>query len=88
MRAKGIACCATRNDLALLLSQTGPSVSVEPVSYWVASLPKEQKESTIKQNPSILNDWDQNLEIERPILYLLKLILKEEQLLGSLINAY
>ncbi|WP_296363370.1 GTP-binding protein [Virgibacillus sp.] len=43
MRAKGIACCATRIDLALLLSQTGPSVSVEPLSYWVASLPKEKR---------------------------------------------
>ncbi|WP_121639089.1 GTP-binding protein [Virgibacillus sp. Bac330] len=58
VRAKGIAWCATRNDFALLFSQAGPSVSVEPVSYWVASLPKEQKDSTIKQNPSILNDWD------------------------------
>lgn len=58
VRAKGIAWCATRNDLALLLSQAGPSVAIEPVSYWVASLPDAQKEHTIKQNPNILNDWD------------------------------
>ncbi|MCP3029795.1 GTP-binding protein [Halobacillus sp. A1] len=58
VRAKGIAWCATRNQLALLLSQAGPSVSIEPVSYWVASLPKEQKDRTIEQNPGILNEWD------------------------------
>ncbi|WP_101845308.1 GTP-binding protein [Halobacillus sp. Marseille-P3879] len=58
VRAKGIAWCATRNQLALLLSQAGPSVSIEPVSYWVASLPKVQKDRTIKQNPELLNDWD------------------------------
>ncbi|MYL29900.1 GTP-binding protein [Halobacillus halophilus] len=58
VRAKGITWCATRNDIALLLSQAGPSVSLEPVSYWVASLPKEQKDRTIKQNPGVLNDWD------------------------------
>ncbi|MEC3884866.1 GTP-binding protein [Halobacillus sp. HZG1] len=58
VRAKGISWCATRNDLAILLSQAGPSVSIEPVSYWVAALPKEQKDRTIMQNPDVLNDWD------------------------------
>ncbi|MCG2991335.1 GTP-binding protein, partial [Escherichia coli] len=35
VRAKGIAWCATQNNVALLVSQAGPSVSIEPVSYWV-----------------------------------------------------
>ncbi|MCD8509877.1 MAG: GTP-binding protein [Bacillus sp. (in: Bacteria)] len=58
VRAKGIVWCATRNNLALLMSQAGPSVSVEPITYWVASLPKLEQEQIIKQNPHLLDDWD------------------------------
>ncbi|EIM05424.1 cobalamin synthesis protein P47K [Planococcus antarcticus DSM 14505] len=44
VRVKGIAWCATRNNLALSVSQAGPSISIEPVSYWVACLQEwEQK---------------------------------------------
>ena len=58
VRAKGIAWCASRNNLALLMSQAGPSVSIEPISYWVASLPTNQQEQIIKQNPNLLDEWD------------------------------
>lgn len=58
VRAKGIAWCATRNELTLIMSQAGPSVSIEPIAYWVASLPKFEKEQTIKENPQLLEDWD------------------------------
>ncbi|RDZ05076.1 cobalamin biosynthesis protein CobW [Priestia megaterium] len=58
VRAKGISWCASRNNVALLMSQAGPSVSIEPISYWVASLPALQQEQIIKQNPHLLDDWD------------------------------
>lgn len=58
VRAKGIAWCATRNELTLVMSQAGPSVSIEPIAYWVASLPNFEKEQTIKENPQLLEDWD------------------------------
>ncbi|GAB1779896.1 hypothetical protein PMEGAS67_53730 [Priestia megaterium] len=48
--AKGIAWYANRNNLALLISQAGPSVSIDPISYWVASLPANQQEKIIKRN--------------------------------------
>ncbi|KHF40626.1 GTP-binding protein [Halalkalibacter okhensis] len=58
VRAKGIAWCATRNNLALLMSQAGPSVAIEPVSYWVASLPAAEQKKILKENPHLLQDWD------------------------------
>ncbi|WP_416150806.1 GTP-binding protein [Salipaludibacillus sp. HK11] len=58
VRAKGIVWCATRNELALLMSQAGPSVSIEPITYWVASLSKSEQEQTIKESPHLLDDWD------------------------------
>ncbi|MFJ7974527.1 GTP-binding protein [Peribacillus sp. JNUCC 23] len=59
VRAKGIAWCASRNNLALLLSQAGPSVSIEPISYWVASLPIAQQEEILRQNPGLTETWDE-----------------------------
>ncbi len=58
VRAKGIAWCASRNDLALLLSQAGPSVKIEPISYWVASLPEDRQAEIIKSNPQLEETWD------------------------------
>ncbi|WP_088104061.1 GTP-binding protein [Halalkalibacter urbisdiaboli] len=58
VRAKGIVWCATRNNVALLLSQAGPSVSIEPISFWVASLPSFEQKNIMKKNPQVLDDWD------------------------------
>ncbi|MBT2696136.1 GTP-binding protein [Bacillus sp. ISL-40] len=59
VRAKGIAWCATRNDLALLFSQAGTSVQLEPVTYWVASLPPEQQTQYLEEDPALKNHWDE-----------------------------
>ncbi|MEK5231402.1 GTP-binding protein [Lysinibacillus sp. FSL K6-0232] len=58
VRAKGIVWSAAHHDIAILLSQAGPSVNINPVSYWVAALPKHQKEQILQQNPAIQEDWD------------------------------
>ncbi|PEZ71475.1 GTP-binding protein [Bacillus sp. AFS017274] len=58
VRAKGIAWCATRNNVSLLFSQAGPSVTLEPLSYWVASLSELQQEEIFKNEPQILKEWD------------------------------
>ncbi|KAB8126637.1 GTP-binding protein [Gracilibacillus oryzae] len=84
VRAKGIAWCATRNELALLLSQAGPSVSIEPVSYWVASLPKEQREHTIRQNPNILHDWDNEYGDRKTNLVFIGTDLEKETIISEL----
>ncbi|MDQ0205270.1 GTP-binding protein [Alkalicoccobacillus murimartini] len=58
VRAKGTVWCATRNDLVLMLSQAGPSATLEPVAYWVASLPKAEQVYYKQMNPDTLSDWD------------------------------
>lgn len=59
VRAKGIAWCASRNNLALLLSQAGPSVNIEPLSYWVAALPKKEQQEVMRTEPEVLEEWDE-----------------------------
>ncbi|GAB2559537.1 GTP-binding protein [Gracilibacillus alcaliphilus] len=58
VRMKGVMWCATHNDLALLLSQAGPSVEVEPLAYWVATLPKGQQKEILRNNPEVNDLWD------------------------------
>lgn len=58
VRAKGIVWSAAHNDIAIVMSQAGPSVSIDPVSYWVAALPPHQREQILQQNPAIQAEWD------------------------------
>lgn len=59
VRAKGIVWCASRNDLAILFSQAGPSVTLEPISYWLASLSKAEQEQILsEEDADLLDDWD------------------------------
>ncbi|WP_339229479.1 GTP-binding protein [Oceanobacillus sp. FSL K6-2867] len=57
VRIKGIIWCATHHDMALLLSQAGPSVEVEPLAYWVDSLPEAQQKEILKNNPEVRDLW-------------------------------
>lgn len=58
VRAKGITWWATRNDVAILLSQAGQSVSIEPLSYWVASLSEAEQAHIRRNEPEALAEWD------------------------------
>src|SRR5690625_4220507 len=55
---KGVIWCATHHDLALLISQAGPSVEVDPLAYWVDSLPKQQQQEILEKNPEVRELWD------------------------------
>lgn len=41
-----------------MLSQAGPQATLEPVAYWVASLPKAEQVYYKQMNPDTLSDWD------------------------------
>ncbi|WP_161524647.1 GTP-binding protein [Alteribacter lacisalsi] len=58
VRAKGVIWCATHNDLALMFSQAGPSVSLNPVAYWVASLSHEEQIRYLKESRKLQEEWD------------------------------
>ncbi|WP_100400659.1 GTP-binding protein [Bacillus sp. FJAT-44742] len=51
VRAKGMAWLSTHHDYAVLLSQAGSSVSLEPAAYWAAALPNEEKKELVDQEP-------------------------------------
>jgi G3E family GTPase len=58
VRAKGIVWLSTQNTMAFLLSQAGSSIKVEPVSYWVAALPRAEKFEITRQNHAVQTELE------------------------------
>ncbi|WP_243290371.1 GTP-binding protein [Bacillus sp. FJAT-47783] len=59
VRAKGFFWLATRNDMAGLLSQAGPSISIEAAGEWVAVYPEEEKNEILEEEPVLIEKWDE-----------------------------
>jgi G3E family GTPase len=58
VRAKGFFWLATRNDIAGLISQAGPSIMVEAAGEWIDAFPEDVKKQILKEEPEILAKWD------------------------------
>jgi len=57
VRAKGIVWLASRNEMAQSFSQAGPSIQFGPAGYWVATLPAWERESMLREEPKLAQDW-------------------------------
>ncbi|MBT2583204.1 GTP-binding protein [Planococcus sp. ISL-109] len=84
VRVKGVAWCATRNDLALSVSQAGPSISIEPVSYWVASLPELEQNQIIEENPHLTEEWDPEFGDRKTQLVFIGTAMNEQEVIAQL----
>ncbi|MCR6097486.1 GTP-binding protein [Salipaludibacillus agaradhaerens] len=84
VRVKGVMWCATHHDTALLLSQAGPSVQVEPLAYWVASLPVEQRKDILRHNPEVQDSWDPEYGDRHTKLVFIGMDLNVEQITSDL----
>ncbi|CEI82804.1 MULTISPECIES: GTP-binding protein [Oceanobacillus] len=84
VRMKGVVWCATHNNLALLLSQAGPSVEVEPLAYWVDSLPKAQQREIFENNPEVRELWDPQFGDRHTKLVFIGMDLDKEQITEDL----
>jgi G3E family GTPase len=58
VRAKGMLWLATRPDWAISFSQAGPSIEIGVMGRWIASLPEEEKEEELRENPELAETWD------------------------------
>lgn len=86
VRAKGIVWSARHQDVALLLSQAGSSAKIEPVSYWVAALPKAQQQDVFQQSPEVLEDWDEEFGDRMTQLVIIGIDLNREDIIKQLDN--
>lgn len=58
IRCKGIVWIDVDDDMSFVLEQAGRQINMSENGRWFASAPKKQLEEFIKQDPSILKNWD------------------------------
>src|SRR5690606_4435161 len=56
--AKGILWIASRNEVAGILGQAGPSIQIGAAGHWLASLPENEQEQLRVEDPELFANWD------------------------------
>lgn len=59
IRAKGLCYFADNQDMSYIFEQAGVQKKLSEAGYWFATATKEELEQLARQDPSILNDWDE-----------------------------
>jgi G3E family GTPase len=84
VRAKGVVWLASRNQMAMSLSQAGPSIQIGPVTYWVASLPEEEQQEVFREQPEVKEEWDPTWGDRMTQLVLIGIDMDRDALIRSL----
>lgn len=91
IRAKGFIWLATRNQTAGLLSQAGPTITLQGAGEWVAACPIEEQKQIIKEDQDLLARWDEKYGDRMTELVMIGIDMKreviEEMLDGCLLTA-
>ncbi|RIN76371.1 GTP-binding protein [Staphylococcus simulans] len=58
VRAKGIVWLAQYNHVACLMSQAGSSVTIHPVTFWVAAMSEAQQREILQEREDVRENWD------------------------------
>ena len=59
IRCKGIVWLRDNNDMSYVFEQAGKQVQVYENGLWLASAPKRELKKFLKENPSLMDDWDE-----------------------------
>lgn len=57
VRAKGFIWLASRNNIACILSQAGPSIVLQGAGEWIAAYPAEEQQQILSEEPELLERW-------------------------------
>lgn len=58
VRAKGFFWLPTRNNMAGLISQAGPSITLQGAGEWVAAYSEAERIQVLEEEPELLRKWD------------------------------
>lgn len=59
IRCKGLVWIDVDNDMSFVLEQAGKQIQMSENGRWFASAPKKQLEQFVKEDPSIMKNWDE-----------------------------
>ncbi|PKG22789.1 GTP-binding protein [Niallia nealsonii] len=57
VRAKGFVWLATRKDITGLLSQAGPSLTIQAIGKWIATYPEAEQKQILEEDRELLTRW-------------------------------
>lgn len=86
IRAKGFLWLATRNNVAALLSQAGPSLTIENAGQWIAAYPEEERKQIFQEDPEILEHWDEIHGDRMTELVLIGIEMNQKKIIDSIEN--
>ncbi|WP_409176825.1 GTP-binding protein [Brevibacillus fortis] len=84
VRAKGFFWLATRNDVAMTLSQAGPSIEIGTAGYWTAALSAEEQQAILVEEPDWQQTWHPVHGDRKTELVFIGIDLKQEQIVKHL----
>ncbi|MED4401294.1 GTP-binding protein [Metabacillus fastidiosus] len=86
VRAKGFFWLASRNNIAGLLSQAGTSIMLQGAGEWIAAYPEQEKQEILKEEPELLEKWDENFGDRQNELVFIGIEMDEQEIIKSLDN--
>lgn len=84
VRSKGFIWSMQHPDTALLFSQAGSSATMTPISYWIAAMPKLEREELFAREPEMLAQWDPEFGDRQTELVIIGIDLDEETITKEL----
>lgn len=84
VRTKGFFWLASRNDMAGLLSQAGTSIMIQGAGEWVAAHSEAEKQQTLREEPELLEKWDDTFGDRMNELVFIGLEMNEEEVISTL----
>ncbi|WP_175640513.1 GTP-binding protein [Metabacillus schmidteae] len=84
VRAKGFFWLASRNDVTGLLSQAGPSITIQGAGEWIASYPKDEQEEMLKEEPELHEKWDNQYGDRMTELVMIGIDMNHDEIVASL----
>ena len=61
IRAKGIIWAAENNNDAYMFEQAGKQINISNAGQWVATAPRRVRAKMMKEHPTLVNDWDEEV---------------------------
>ncbi len=61
IRSKGIVWFEDDNDMSYIFEQAGKQTTLSEAGYWLATAPKNELDEMIKNDPTILDNWDEEV---------------------------
>ena len=61
IRCKGLVWFDSNNDMSFIFEQAGKQMKINEGGYWLATAPQEDLDEIVKNDPTALKDWDEEV---------------------------